>query len=45
MWTFTEFREFGLRSSLPAVGESQREGALASIALSCILSPQGRGEN
>ena len=27
----------------PLAGESQREGALWAITLSCILSPQGRG--
>ncbi len=31
------------RSSLPGVGESQREGVSASLTLSCILSHQGRG--
>jgi general secretion pathway protein I len=31
------------RSSLPDVGERQREGVPVSITLSCILSHQGRG--
>ena len=29
----------------PLVGESQREGVVAAFTLSCVLSPQGRGEN
>ncbi len=29
----------------PLGGEGQGEGMSAAITLSCILSPQGRGEN